>query len=342
MSLGTGLLLIALLLLANAFFVGAEFALVSVQRERIETRVDEGSRMARLVLWSLDRVSLMIAGAQLGVTACSVALGVVGEPTIAHLLEGPFESLHLPEGATHLISFVLALLAVTWLHVVIGEMVPKNLTLAAPDRAALLLGPPLIALVRVLNPVVIALNFVANTTLRLFRVEPRDEVESTVGEGEVEELVAESHREGLIDSDEHDIVQEAIAFGDRRVETVLIGLDEVVTVPPDVTYEAVEERAGASGYTRFPVWDGSSFLGYVHLKDVLVDDPTARKQSVRPEQIRTLPEVHLDTTLTSVLSTLRRSGTHIAQVLGPDSTPRGVVALDDVLASLVPNRSDRS
>jgi CBS domain containing-hemolysin-like protein len=337
-SLGTGLLLIGLLLLANAFFVGAEFALVSVRRERIQTLADEGYAVARIVLWALDRVSLLIAAAQLGVTVCSVALGVVGEPTIAHLLEAPFEALQVPAQATHIVSFALALLVVTWLHVVLGEMVPKNLTLAGPDRAALVLGPPLVVLVRILKPIVVALNAVANAMLRLMRVEPRDEVESTIGQEDVEGLVAESRREGLMDSDEHDIVQEALAFSDRRVDTVLIGVDEVVVVPPEVTPEQVEEHAGASGYTRFPVWDGSAFQGYVHLKDVLVDDPEIRAQPVRADQIRALPEVELDTSLVAVLSTLRRSGTHIAQVLGADRDPRGIIALDDVLASLVPNR----
>jgi CBS domain containing-hemolysin-like protein len=340
-SLGTGLLLIALLLLANAFFVASEFALVSVRRERIQTLADEGYGAARWVLWSLDRVSLLIAAAQLGVTVCSVALGVVGEPTVAHLLEKPFEAMHMPEQATHVVSFGLALLVVTWLHVVIGEMVPKNLTLAGPDRASLVLGPVLIVLMRILKPIVVALNAIANATLRLMRVEPRDEVESTVGRDEVEGLVAESRREGLMDSDEHDIVQEAIAFSDRRVHTVLIEVSNVVVVPPEVTPEQIESHAGSSGYTRFPVWNGSAFEGYVHLKDVLVDDPEVRTRPVSAEVVRELPEVGLETTLVSVLSTLRRTGTHIAQVIDADATPRGIVALDDVLASLVPDRPDR-
>ncbi len=341
MSLGTGLLLIGLLLLANAFFVGAEFALVSVRRERIQSLAEEGYGSARIVLWALNRVSLLIAAAQLGVTVCSVALGVVGEPTIAHLLEKPFEAAHLPEGATHFVSFALALVVVTWLHVVLGEMVPKNLTLAGPERAALILGPPLIGLARILNPLVVLLNAIANGTLRLLRVEPRDDVESTIGEDDVEGLVAESHREGLMDQDEHKIVQGALAFSDRRVETVLIEVDKVIVVTPDVTPEQVEEHAGSSGFTRFPVWDGSAFHGYVHLKDVLVDDQDVRAAPVRRELIRYLPEVGLDTTLVAVLSTLRRTGTHIAQVLDAEARPRGIVALDDVLANLVPNRPAR-
>ena len=166
------------LLLANAFFVGAEFALISARRTQIEPRVLEGSRRARITLKAMENVSLVMAGAQLGITACSLGLGAVGEPAVAHLLEPGFHALGVPDAWLHPVAFVVAMSIVVYLHVVLGEMVPKNLAIAGPERSALLLGPPMMAVVWVLKPVVVVLNAIANGLLRLVRVEPKDEVSS--------------------------------------------------------------------------------------------------------------------------------------------------------------------
>ena len=172
-----GALLLGLALLAaNAFFVGAEFALISARRTQLEPRAAAGSRAARVTLQAMERVSLVMAAAQLGITACSLGLGAVAEPALAHLIEPLFHDLGVPEAALHPVAFVLALTVVVALHVVLGEMVPKNISLAGPDRAALLLGPPMMVVVRVLKPVVVVLNLVANAVLRLVGVEPRDEI----------------------------------------------------------------------------------------------------------------------------------------------------------------------
>src|SRR6187551_1886299 len=175
MSIGLILGVIGLLLV-NAFFVGAEFAIISARRSSIEPRAQAGSRAARTVLWAMENVSLMLATAQLGITVCSVSLGVVAEPAIAHALEGPLAAIGLSEAWAHGIAVAIALFIVVGLHVVIGEMVPKNAAVASPDRAALLLGPPLVFLGRVMRPIIAALNWMANGVLRLFGVEPRDEV----------------------------------------------------------------------------------------------------------------------------------------------------------------------
>ena len=173
-------LLIGLLtLVANAFFVGAEFALISVRRSQIEPYAERGDRRARAVLWGLEHVSALLAAAQLGITLCTLVLGAVAEPAIAHLLEPLFHATGLSLGLVHPVSFVIALSLATYLHMLVGEMVPKNVALAEPVRSALLLGPSLVGLARALRPVIFAVNAFANGLLKLMRVEPRGEVAAT-------------------------------------------------------------------------------------------------------------------------------------------------------------------
>ncbi|RBL83075.1 hypothetical protein DDE05_33035, partial [Streptomyces cavourensis] len=173
------LLIGAFTLLTNAFFVGAEFALISVRRSQIEPQALRGSRRAKSTLWGIEHLSAAMATAQLGITISSLVLGAVAEPAIAHLLEPVFDAVGVPHPLVHPISFVIALTVATYLHMLLGEMVPKNISLAEPARSALLLGPPLVALARALRPVIFAINAFANALLRLLRVETRNEVTAT-------------------------------------------------------------------------------------------------------------------------------------------------------------------
>src|SRR5690606_29543641 len=178
MSTTTALVVGLVLLAGNAFFVGAEFAVISARRSAIEPLAQAGDRRAVTVLWAMEHVSLMLACAQLGVTVCSTGLGIVAEPALAHLLEGPLHALGMSEDLTHPIALVVALSLAGYLHVVLGEMVPKNLAVAGPDRAVMWCGPPLVLLGRALRPVIAALNWIANHAVRLAGVEPKDEVAS--------------------------------------------------------------------------------------------------------------------------------------------------------------------
>ena len=169
----SGVVMTVGLLLLNAFFVAAEFALISVRRTKIEPRAEGGSLPAKVTLYAMEHVSLMMAGAQLGITIASLALGSMSEPAIAHLLEEPMILLNVPESFQHPISFTLALTLVTFLHVIIGEMVPKNLALAEPESAALMMAPLLVLIVWMLYPVLWVLAGVANVMLRIAGIEPK-------------------------------------------------------------------------------------------------------------------------------------------------------------------------
>ena len=213
-----------MLLLLNGFFVGAEFALISARRCSIEPKAAAGSRAARITLRAMENVSLMMAGCQLGITVCSLALGALSEPAIAHLLEVPFAAAGIPEAFVHPIAFSIALALVTFLHVVIGEMVPKNIALAGPDRAALILGPPLAMVVKVLYPVIWILQAISNGVLRLIKVHPKNEVTSAFTRDEVAGLVAESRQVGHLDVREEKLLIGALTFDDHDLTAVLIPL----------------------------------------------------------------------------------------------------------------------
>jgi CBS domain containing-hemolysin-like protein len=337
----SSLLIAAGLLLLNAFFVGAEFSVISARRSQIEPLADAGSRAARTALRAMERVSLMLACAQLGITVCSLGLGAVAEPAVAHLIEAPLDAAGLPEGAVHPIAFTVALTIVAYLHVVIGEMVPKNLALAGPERAVLVLAPPLMAIARAVSPLIVVLNAVANGVLRLLRVEPKTELASTYTADEVHSIVTESAREGLL-VDDHGLLTGALEFSEREAGDVMVPLDRLVTVPLGSTPAEVERLVTRTGFSRFPVVRPESdrlaeadLIGYLHLKDLLYADDERHDQPVPEKRIRTLVAVSTGDEVEEALATMQRAGTHLARVIGTDGSTLGVLFLEDVLEELV-------
>ncbi|KRB73831.1 hypothetical protein ASE01_17590 [Nocardioides sp. Root190] len=335
-----GVLLAVFLLAANAFFVGAEFALISARRSQIEPRAQAGSRMARITLTAMEQVSRMMAGAQLGITICSLGLGAVGEPALAHLIEPVFHELHVPEDWLHPVAFVIAMTIVVFLHVVLGEMVPKNIAIAGPERAALVLGPPMYAIVLVLRPLIASINAIANAILRLLNIEPKDELGSTYTREEVAALVEESHGEGLLAEEEYDRLSGALGFTEKSVAVVTMTPDSLATVRRGATGAEVEALCAATGFSRFPVVadqeDGSvDLVGYLHIKDILEPDEERRERPVADRWIRPFATVTEDTLLHDALEVLQRRGSHMARVVTGDGTTIGVAALEDVIEELV-------
>ncbi|KQV09864.1 MULTISPECIES: hemolysin family protein [unclassified Kitasatospora] len=328
-----------LLLLGNGFFVGAEFAVISVRRSQIEPLAEAGNKRARTVLHALSNVSAMLAAAQLGITVCSLLLGALAEPTIAHLLEGPFELLGVPEQLIHPIGYALALALVVFLHMVVGEMVPKNIALAGPEKAALWLGPPLDRLARWLSPVIRFLNAFANGLLRLVKVEARDEVESVFTTEQLLYLLTDSKEAGLLDEGRQERLEDALELGGRPVTDVLLPADQLVTVGSTVTAAEVEELAVRTGFSRFPVVDAEGeVLGYLHVKDVLdAEDRNAPMPTRLWRPVTVLPgKLPLD----DALGAMRRAASHLAAVVDQDGKPLGLVALEDVLEELVGEMHD--
>jgi CBS domain containing-hemolysin-like protein len=329
------LLLAALLIAGNAFFVGVEFALLAARQTRL-TGLAETSGRARAALRASRQLPLMISGCQFGITLCSLGLGAVGEPAVAALLEPAFEAVHVPPGVLHPIAFAIALLVTSALHMLLGEMVPKNITLAGPERAAMLLAPLLLGFVRVFRPAIVTLTAAATGILRLFGVQPVDEGDHAYTAEQVAGLVDEARREGLLGNEEHEHVVGALDFGERTARAVLLPRDKLVTVGQQVTAAQVEQQVARTGFSRFPVardTDGR-LIGYVHLTDV-IDVPVRRRQQPIPAAtVRALPEVGVGARLHEILALLQRTGAHLAQVVD-GGRQLGVVALEDVLEELV-------
>ncbi|QDQ09965.1 hemolysin family protein [Streptomyces spectabilis] len=328
------LLIGALTLLTNAFFVGAEFALISVRRSQIEPLARGGHRRARVTLWGIEHISAMMATAQLGITVSSLVLGAVAEPAIAHLLEPAFEAARVPGALVHPIAFVIALAAATYLHMLIGEMVPKNIALAAPVPTALILGPPLVALTRALRPLVFGVNAFANALLRLLKVEPKDEVEAVFTDDQLARMVVDSSQAGLLSSADGERLRDALELGTRPVGEILVPVARMRTVDEAVTPARLQQVAAAAGFSRFPVTGaGGALLGYLHIKDTLgVAD---REQPFARAVLRPLTRVSIDTPLDDTLTALRATDSHLAAVTGDKGTVIGFVTMEDVLSELV-------
>jgi CBS domain containing-hemolysin-like protein len=339
-----GVLLAILLIGTNAFFVGAEFSLISARRDRLEALAEQGKQRAVTVLRASEQLASMLAGSQLGVTVASLLLGRIGESAVASLLQSAFGLTAMPPTVLHTLSFVLALAVVVTMHVLLGEMVPKNIALAGPERTAMLLVPPYLAYVRVARPFIVFYNKCANAILRLLGVEPKDELDITVSPAELSAMISESVSEGLLDPEEHTRLTRALQIGSRVVGDVAVPLADVRAVPVAApgsgpTIGAVERALAETGYSRFPVAaaDGR-FIGYLHIKDVLTlgDDPHT---VIDPTLVRPLPRVAISLPLADALSRMRRSNSHLALV----SDGRGVVAMvamEDLVEDLVGSMRD--
>ncbi len=335
-----GVLLTVALLAANAFFVGAEFALISARRDRLEALAEQGKKSAVTVIRAGEQLSLMLAGAQLGITVCSILLGRVGEPAVAHLLEPVFHLFGIPEALLHTVSFIVALGLVVTLHVLLGEMVPKNIAIAGPEATAMLLTPPYLMYIKAARPFIAFYNWCANISLRMLRVEPKDELDVTVSTVELSEMIAESVSEGLLDPEEHTRLTRALQIRNRVVADVAVPLREIHAIPvagpgAGPTVSAVEQALADTGYSRFPVADAfGTFIGYLHIKDVLAlgDDPDAVVDSAA---VRPLPQVAAALPLPDALSRLRRSNSHLALVTDEQGYVMAMVALEDLVEDLV-------
>ena len=332
MSETTSLIIALLALAGNAFFVGAEFALISARRSSVELLAAKGKRTAKITLRAMERVSLMLAGAQLGITLCSLVFAAMGEPVVAHWLEGPFGALGIDDAPRHIIAFAIALSAMVWLHVVLGEMVPKNLALARSTSAALVMVPPLYAIVWLTKPLILALNMVANGMVRLLGVKPRDEIASSFSRDEVMGFVKESHREGLLSSEEEQLLSSSLAFDSHTIQPLIVPIDALVLTSTKPTVDELERLVAETGYSRFPVPAGKKpgkLRGYVHIKDVLGSSKSVSSK------IHPLPRLAPSASTRHALRTMQQSEAHIAQVLGPRGKLLGVVMLEDVLERLV-------
>ena len=252
MSTPVALIVTVALLAGNAFFVGSEFAITSSRRAQLEPLAQAGDARAVTALWALQHISRMLATAQLGVTVCSTGLGVVAEPAIAHALTPLLARIGIADAGAHAVAVVIALVLVVYVHVVFAEMVPKNMSIAAPERAVRLLAPPLVWVSRVFGPVITGLNGFANRVLHVMGLEAKEEVSAAFNAAEVASIVERSTAEGVLE-DDTGLLTGALEFSEETAGSVMVPLDALVTLAENCRPEDVEQAVAATGFSRFPL-----------------------------------------------------------------------------------------
>ena len=335
---GWFLLAAVALLIANAFFVAVEFALIASRALRLEPDAEDGDRRSRVALVAVRDLQRQLAGAQLGITMASLGLGFVAEPAVAHLLESAIEVFFdLPSGVLHAISLVVALAIVVTLHMVLGEMVPKNIAIAGPERTARALAGVHRLYLILFGPVVWALNAMTNGLVRLMGMEPVDELNTALTVNEFQTLLAGARDEGVIEESEHDLLAGALEFRARTAGSLMVPRSEIISVPRATSVGDIEQVVARTGHTRVPVWGVApdDILGFVHAKDLLRLGTNARDEPVPLELIRRMLVVGPDRSVRGLMRVMRRARIHMAVVRDGDGEVLGLVTLEDVLESLV-------
>jgi CBS domain containing-hemolysin-like protein len=337
--------LTVVLLLCNAYFVVVEFALVATRVSRLESLLDLGDRRALAALRAVRDLPRAMGTAQLGITLASLALGYISEPAVADLLEPVIERIgEPPEGAVHAIAFVDAIGIITFCHFVLAEMVPRNLSLAFPERVLLTLAPLHRAIMRLFSPVVWLLNGLSAGLLRLFGVRVANELVAVHTAAELTTLLQASHQEGLIEDFEHSLLAGALDFRARPAVSVMVPRERVDTVTRRMTVAEVQAVALRSGHSRLPVVGTGldDMLGFVHVKDLLRLPPEADDEPLPLEMLRRMLIVRPDRRLEDVLRTMRRLRNHLGLVRDPGGRSLGIITLEDVLEALVGDIRDES
>ncbi|MFC7880696.1 hemolysin family protein [Streptomyces sp. NPDC057376] len=331
MSFPMALFVTVLLLVGSGFFVAAEFALVAAKRHRMEKAVADGQRGAKAALAGMRELSLMLAGAQLGITVCTLGLGSVSKPAISHELDPLLHKLGLPAALSYGVAFAVAMIVVVFLHMVLGEMAPKSWAIAHPERSAMLLSPPFRGVVKAVRPLIWVLNRVSNGLVRLCRVKPRDELASVHNREQLTHLVEESERLGLISETDSDLLTRSLTEPETPVRDLRIPAADITAVDADADAEQILTLAARSDRTRLLVREGDSVLGSVHVRDVLVARARSRAISARA-LARPAPVLTEDTTVADAIELLRRRRASLAVLRDGADRLTGIVSLDDLLA----------
>ncbi|MGA5603136.1 hemolysin family protein [Streptomyces griseoincarnatus] len=331
MSFPMALFVTVLLLIGSGFFVAAEFALVAAKRHRMEQAVAEGRRGAKAALAGMRELSLMLAGAQLGITVCTLGLGSVSKPAISHELDPLLHKLGLPAALSYGIAFAVAMIVVVFLHMVLGEMAPKSWAIAHPERSAMLLSPAFRAVATAVRPLIRILNRISNALVRLCRVTPRDELASVHNREQLTHLVEESERLGLINETDSELLTRSLTEPETPVRELQIPAAAITAAGADADAEQILALATASDRTRLLVREGDAVLGSVHARDVLVARSQGRPTTARA-LARPVPELHGETTVAEAIELLRRRRATLAVVRDGSGDLVGMVSLDDLLA----------
>jgi CBS domain containing-hemolysin-like protein len=327
-----------LLLLANGFFVAAEFAYITARRNLLE----QIPRRSAQVAVGLNRnLTLSLAAAQLGITMASLLLGAVAEPAVATIFELILGPLPVSENVIHGISLVVALLIVVFLHMVIGEMAPKNITISAPERTAVALALPFRGFIIVFKPLIWVLNAMANGVLRLFGVPPVDALEVGHSAEDLAMVIRTGQKEGVIEDFAHRLLTGAITFGDLDASEVMVPRPDIQAAPVETPVAGIQELMKSTGHSRIPLHSGDidEIVGLVHVKDLMADH-LDREAPLPVSSLRVPLLVPETAPLRSVLDEMRQARTHLAIVVDEHGGTAGIITMEDIAEELVGEIAD--
>ncbi len=334
--LGTalGLLAVALCVLTNAFFVSAEFALVTVRHTWVEELRRAGHPAARHVLRAVGKLDDTIAATQLGITLASIALGWLGEPAIAHLIERVLPK--MPAAATHSVAVGLAFATITFLHVVLGELAPKAVALGSPEAIAIRTARPLLVFSRVLHPVISAMNGAGNLVVRLLGFVPASSHERAHSVGELKMLVEETQDAGTLDPVSAEVARRVLDLTGKCVSQAMVPHARVASLELDLSERDMVDRIWDGQFTRMPVWSRRRrrWIGVANVKMLLLRFARTGRLRLRDAIFVPLTLAH-DAPLARALRLFRKRRQHLAFVVADDGAQIGIVTLEDVLEQMV-------
>ena len=328
MNTVSGLLIMTALLVLNASFVAAEFSLLALDRARVEAQANQGSRVHRSLLRALQRLTLTMSGCQFGITLSALMLGFVAEPTMARLLTGDDH----PTG----LSVLLAIFVATVLHLIIGEQVPKYIALAAPEATSRKLVPLLAGYSVLVRPLVRLLNGTANSVVRRFGVEPRDEIDTSRTSEELETLITE-RASSVLDPEEVSLLTRSLRFSDKTAVDALIPRVDVDALQRATQVSDLIAHALDTGRSRFPVFDKDldDVIGVVHVKSVYRLSPEERRSTHVSEIMRDILAVPETRKLEEILSDMKNRRTQMAVVIDEHGATSGIITLEDLLEEIL-------
>ena len=328
------LFVIVLLLLLNGFFVAAEFAFPAANRHNLAARQ---TRSARAALAAAEDLSFTLAGAQLGITIASLVLGFVAEPAVAAVLEAAVGSLiEISDTVLHTISFIISLSIVVFLHMVIGEMAPKNIAIADPDRSALAMAIPFLVYSTLFKPIIWILNEFANLGLRAFGVDP-DALDQAHTSDDLASIITAGRREGIVEEFAHRLLTGAIDLGGLEATHVMVPRPDVTALPLTTTLAEFERAFTEQGYSRIPVYqeDLDDIRGFVHAKDLLQLSPDDLDRAIPEEMLREVLIVPESARVDRLLEDMRRNRNHLAIVIDEYGGTAGIVTMEDIVEEVV-------
>ena len=332
------LLVVALLLFANAFFVATEFALVSVRKTRLAQLSKEGNKLAKIALDSINHLDRSIAAVQLGITIASIGLGWVGEAALVKLIQPLFN--FLPDSmqavATHSLAVSIAFALITFMHVVIGELMPKSIAIQHPETTALVVAKPMSFITKIFTPFIFLLNGFGNWLLSLMKIPPAHVGHLVHTVEELDMIIDESHKEGVLNDTEKNILQNVFKFSDIMAKQVMVPRPDVVSIPIDISQEELKKLTIENQYTRYPVYeeDLDKVVGILHLKDlytlIIEGKEIILKDILRPAIL--VPET---LTIDKLVHEFKTKRAQMALVIDEFGGVSGLVTLEDVLEEIV-------